>query len=112
MALAEFDPGTRLEVKRISKIRIPSTGEWEVSDSDELRPKDTHARYAKYAQYAFIVRRRVVQTRESLDATTKILIQSDCLRKVLKHVLKHVQKLSWNAPLFKVLRVLPVVNRR
>jgi len=97
----------RLEVKRIDKVRIPTTGKWEISDSIEPESADKEDRddkYAEYAEYAFVVRRKMQQPRGSdfPIITTKILIRSDCLKRAIKNVVKDVQKLSWNAQPFKV----------
>src|SRR6266478_2070832 len=100
--------GTRLEVKRIDKVRIPQTGKWLIVESSEHGPvagAKTDDKYAEYADYAFVVRRKLQQSRLSdfPTITTKILIRSDLLLRVFREVLKDVQGLSWKARPFKVM---------
>ena len=103
----------RLELKRIDKARIPTTGKWMVYDTTEDGPARVSeaklkGRYAEYAEYAFIVRRKIQQSPGSdvPTITTTILIQSDCLKQALKLVMKDVRNLSWNAQPFKV--IIPI----
>jgi hypothetical protein len=95
----------RLEIKRIDKARVPSTGKWIVSDSREFVPEIRMNEYAAYEEYVFIIQRTIVQTEGSNfpDTSFTILIQSDCLRRVVKEVMKDVQKLSWHGQPLKVL---------
>jgi hypothetical protein len=92
-------------VKRVDKRQIPKSGEWEIVDNGEPKPVPESNIYAKYADYAFIVRRKLQQSRQTdiPTITTKLLIQSDHLLKVIKEVLIYVQGLSWNALPFKVM---------
>ncbi|KAJ6576008.1 P-loop containing nucleoside triphosphate hydrolase protein [Mycena vulgaris] len=98
--------GTLLEVKHIDKIRLPDSGEWIIQDgsSSVVTPRDTDAKYAEWAEYAFLVRRKVVQTRGSdyPNMTTKLLIRSDRLRKVLREVMKITEGVNWNGSVLKV----------
>lgn len=100
-----FTEGTRLEIKRIDKVRIPTTGKWVILENNEPVSNDMED---KYAEYAFLVRREVLQTRESdfPTITTEIPIRSDYLHRTLKHVMKDVQNLSWTARPFKVMLFL------
>jgi hypothetical protein len=99
--------GTRLEAKRIDKVQIPKTGEWQIVENGGPEPGSGAESniYAKYADYAFIVRRKRQQSRQSdvPTITTKILIQSEPLLSAVGEVLKDVQGLTWNARPFKVM---------
>jgi hypothetical protein len=94
-------------VKRIDKVRIPETGKWQIVENGEPEPvTDANSnKYAEYADYAFLVRRKWQQSADSgfPTTTTKILIQSDLLLKVIGDVLKDVQGLSLKARPFKVM---------
>jgi hypothetical protein len=100
--------GTRLKVKRIDKVRNPQTGKWDIVENDEPEPvtgAKSNGKYAEYAEYAFVARRKLQQSSHSdfPTITTKILIQSDLLLRVVREVLKDVQRLSWNPRPFKVM---------
>lgn len=99
-----------MEIKRIDKARMPTTGEWTIDDSweplakeNELR-QDREGEYSKYAEYAFVVRRKLYQSagEHFPNVTTKILIFSDVLLTAAREVLKDVQRLPWNVQPFKV----------
>ncbi|KAJ6576099.1 P-loop containing nucleoside triphosphate hydrolase protein [Mycena vulgaris] len=96
--------GTLLEVKHIDKIRLPDSGEWIIQNGNIVTPHDTDDKYAEWAEYAFLVRRKVVQTRGSdyPNITTKLLIRSDPLRKALRGVMKVTEGVNWNGSVLKL----------
>ncbi|KAJ6576113.1 P-loop containing nucleoside triphosphate hydrolase protein [Mycena vulgaris] len=96
--------GTLLEVKHIDKIRLPDSGEWIIQNGNIVTPHDTDDKYAEWAEYAFLVRRKVVQTRDSdyPNITTKLLIRSDPLRKALRGVMKVTEGVNWNGSVLKL----------
>ncbi|KAJ6576105.1 P-loop containing nucleoside triphosphate hydrolase protein [Mycena vulgaris] len=96
--------GTLLEVKHIDKIRLPDSGEWIIQNGNIVTPHDTDDKYAEWAEYVFLVRRKVVQTRGSdyPNITTKLLIRSDPLRKALRGVMKVTEGVNWNGSVLKL----------
>ncbi|KAJ7463469.1 P-loop containing nucleoside triphosphate hydrolase protein [Mycena galericulata] len=101
--------GTLLEIKRVEKIRLPDSGEWIIQNASgieirpEIGPRDDD-KYAEWAEYAFVIRRKIVQTRGSdyPVITTKILIRSDLLRSAVREVMKMVEGVSWNGSVLKL----------
>jgi hypothetical protein len=97
--------GMRLEFKRIDKTEDWAGG-WTISKTKESAIKNKADRYAEYAEYSFLVRRKLSPQDCSVTNsifTTKILIQSHVLQTAIRCVLKDVQKLSWNVWPFKVM---------
>ena len=68
-------------MKRVDKVQIPHTGKWLIVENSEHGPVDTKSddKCAEYADYAFVVRRKLQQSGRSdfPTITTKILIRSD-----------------------------------
>ncbi|KAJ7887981.1 P-loop containing nucleoside triphosphate hydrolase protein [Mycena leptocephala] len=100
--------GTLLEIKHIDKIRLPDSGESIIrnsgSGSSETPGGTIGDKYAEWKEYAFVIRRKLVQTRDSAypTITTKFLIRSDPLRTVLREVMKDVDGVSWNRLVLKL----------
>ncbi|KAJ7931911.1 P-loop containing nucleoside triphosphate hydrolase protein [Mycena leptocephala] len=100
--------GTLLEIKHVDKIRLPDSGEWIIQNASDietgLKPPRHDDKYAEWAEYAFIVRRKIVQTRgaDYPTITTKILIRSGLLRSAVREVMKVVEGISWNGSVLKL----------
>ncbi|THH06995.1 hypothetical protein EW146_g9450 [Bondarzewia mesenterica] len=100
--------GARLELKKLDKLNVPGSGEWQLFDTASPPPSSKEeleeGRYSGYAEYALILRRKVVPSRNSDIPTyvTKLIVWSEHLRKAIRDVLKGVRKVSWNAVPLKV----------
>lgn len=64
------EKGTRIEVKRLDKIHDPKKWSWVLHEPADTVPavtdnqkKPSEGRYNKYADYAFIIRRKVFPPR-------------------------------------------------
>ncbi|KAJ6630297.1 hypothetical protein B0H10DRAFT_1983969 [Mycena sp. CBHHK59/15] len=115
--VAGNDVGTSLEVKRVDKIRLPDSGKWIVQSAGSDAITSSKDEYAEWAACAFVVRRKVYQTRDSdfPVTTTKLLIRSFFLRGDLRDVMKDVDDISWNGAILKLdpeplLKFLPRLN--
>jgi len=98
--------GTRLEAKRIDKVQIPKTGEWQIVENGGPEPGSGAESniYAKYADYAFIVRRKSsnlvnpMSPQLQQDSHPKRTLAKCCWRSLERRSRAH-----WNARPFKVM---------
>ncbi|KAJ7856346.1 P-loop containing nucleoside triphosphate hydrolase protein [Mycena leptocephala] len=106
--MASASVGTLLEIKHIEKIRLPHSGQWTIrvagSDDFETTSKDVVDKYAQWAESAFLVRQKIVQSNRSEypDITIKILIRSELLRRALQVVMNVVEGVNWNGVVLKL----------